>query len=442
MAALTDFVDVTVTLSAQSPSRQTFAVPLIAGFHTRFVDLVRTYRKIADMEADGFVATDAEHKVATSLLSQNPTVPSFKVGRLTGVQTPRLVKLLANAVSSTAYAVSINGTTYTFTSDSSATAAEIATGLVALINAGSEPVTASVDTNNLLLTADVDGPDFYVDVADASLWSSIQDTSLVRSSISADLAAILASDSAWYGLLLTRNNHLDAALAATFAQSNKRIFAANAINFGGIVSAQNCLASNTTSLPGVLKAASQTRALSLFSKHDANHAVAGLLGVVFPKVVGSWTADAKTIAGSVADSLTTTEQTNLEANRCNHYQPVNDVGVVQKGVMASARFFDEIVISDWTEARIKEEIFAAQLFLDKIPFTEAGAGIIRSCVMRVLQEGVDNGAFVAGSIYCRTPTISAVSSVDKAARLLDGVEFGAVLAGAIHKTVLRGNLAP
>lgn len=442
MADITDFVSVSISINAQSPSRASFAVPLIAGFHTRFAGTIKTYNKLADMEADGFVAADAEHKVASAIFAQNPTVSKVKVGRLSGAQTPRLVKLLAIAQNLTEYVVSINGTSFSFTSDASATAAEIASGLTSAINAGSLAVTASVDTNNLLLTADVDGPDFYVDVDDVSLWSSIQDVSLVRSSISTDLAAFLAADSEWYAVCLTRNNHLDAALAAAFVQSNKRVFVANAVNWGGIVSAQDCLANNTTNLLGVLEAAGYTRTLSVFSKHDADYAAAGLLGVVLPKVVGSWSAHAKTIVGAQAESLTPTEQGYVEANRGNHYQTVAGVAVLQKGWMAASRFFDEIVISDWTEARIKEEIFAAFVFNDKIPFTEAGIGIIEACVLSVLQKGVDQGAFVAGTPYCRSPRVSAISAIDKTARLLDGVEFGATLAGAIHKVELRGNLSP
>ena len=52
------------------------------------------------------------------------------------------------AVNSTQYDVTINGTTFSFTSDASATKTEIRDGLVAAINGGSEPVTAEANASD------------------------------------------------------------------------------------------------------------------------------------------------------------------------------------------------------------------------------------------------------------------------------------------------------
>lgn len=444
MADLTDIVTVSVSISGQSPARATFSVPLIASFHTRFPELVRTYRKLADMVADGFVATDAAYQAAASIFAQAVTVPSLKIGRLSTTPTVRVVTMLAAAVNLGVYTVTIDGTTYTFTADASATAAEIATGLVALINADvAAVVTASASVNNLVLTADVAGPDFLVDVGNVALWASIQDSSVVQTAcMTTDLAAILAYDANWYALICTRNSHLDQALAAAFVLANKRIFAFDAIGWGSIVAAQNCLAANATNVLGVVKVAANTRSFGIFTKHDADCLAAGLVGLLLPKDVGSWTAHMKTVVGGAVSELTPTEQTNVEANRGNHYQTIAGISVLQKGMMASARFIDEVVISDWVEARIKEEILAAFTFLDKIPYTEAGVAVIEACILRVLEQGVKQGAFVDGSTFARSPRVAGISSTNKQARLLEGVEFGAVLAGAIHKVTMRGNLSP
>jgi hypothetical protein len=110
-------------------------------------------------------------------------------------------------------------------------------------------------------------------------------------------------------------------------------------------------------------------------------------------------------------------------------------------MMSSARFFDEIVILDWTSARIKEELVATLASVDKIPMIEAGVGLLENAVMKVLGEGERNGAFVEGSSFVRSPAISDISSANRLARLLPGVEFGANLQGAIHEVSLRGSLA-
>lgn len=57
------------------------------------------------------------------------------------------------------WALKINSSTFTFTSDSSPTQTEIATGLKAAVNGGSEPVTAT-GTTTCIVTADVPGQPF------------------------------------------------------------------------------------------------------------------------------------------------------------------------------------------------------------------------------------------------------------------------------------------
>lgn len=443
MASLTDFVDVAVSITAQNPAQATFAIPLIVGFHAKFPELVRAYSSIAGMEADGFTAEDTEYQVAQKFFAQSITVPVVKIGRLTGAQTVRVVTLLANPQNLGLYTISINGRSYSFTADASATAPEVATGLAAAINLDATiPVTATVSVNNLVLTADVAGPDFFVDIANEAMWASVQDSSAVRSTLSADLAAIFSADDSWYALALTRNNHLDAAVAAAFVQTRKRVFLATLINFGSLVPAQDNLAANTTNLAGMLRLGGFTRTFPHFTKHDAGFDAAGIAAVVLPEDVGSWTAHAKTAALVFPSKLSTTEQLNLETNRANHYQTVAGLNVSQRGMMSSARFFDEIVIVDWTTARIQEAVLGAMTFLKKIPFTEGGIAIIENAILSVLAQGVQQGAFVENTIYARGPSLDNVPDADKLARFLQGVVFGADLAGAIHRVSMRGNLAP
>lgn len=71
-----------------------------------------------------------------------------------------LVLLTITAVNNFSYTVTINGVTFTYLSDSTATQGEIVAGLLAVINAGSEPVTAISGTTVLYLRSDVAGTAF------------------------------------------------------------------------------------------------------------------------------------------------------------------------------------------------------------------------------------------------------------------------------------------
>lgn len=66
----------------------------------------------------------------------------------------QVVSIAVTAVNSAVYTVTINGTTYSYTADGSATTGEITVGLAAAINAGTVPVTASGTDTPLILTSD------------------------------------------------------------------------------------------------------------------------------------------------------------------------------------------------------------------------------------------------------------------------------------------------
>ena len=67
----------------------------------------------------------------------------------------QLVQVDITADDSQDFTLTINGTDFTYSSDGTATATEIRDGLIALVNAGSEPVTAeALDADSLLLESD------------------------------------------------------------------------------------------------------------------------------------------------------------------------------------------------------------------------------------------------------------------------------------------------
>lgn len=79
-----------------------------------------------------------------------------------GSATPQVVTFDSDTTLDAAayvWTLGINGSVFTFTSDSSPTQTEIATGLKAAVNAGSEPVTAT-GTTTCIVTADVPGQPF------------------------------------------------------------------------------------------------------------------------------------------------------------------------------------------------------------------------------------------------------------------------------------------
>jgi len=441
VARIDDSVDIDISVASLTPSRTSFGIPLIAIFHTAFAELVKSYGSI-DEVADDFGTDEATYMAAAAIFSQNPAPSTVKIGRLgSGGQTARVVKLDPNVINSTAYAVSIDGTEYSITSDANATAAEIVDALVSAINAGSQAITASNASDKLTLTGDVAGVDFFVGVGDIALWTSIQDTSTGRGSdLTTDLADIEASDSDWYGLVLTRSNAADTLSVAAWIEARTKVFFPSVLNWGAIVSAENNLSANGTNGLFDLNAASYTRTFPLFSKHDDNFQGAALAGRLLALDPGSYTAKFKTLAGVTVDDLTSTEEAAIETYKGNHYLSVASNSILQEGTASSGRFIDLTIFLDWLYAEIQSELFAAQLLNDKVPFTQGGMNMLGGCVRKALRRGVDIGGLDADSLVVSVPTLSSLATADKAARYLNAIRFTADYVGAVHKVRIVGKV--
>lgn len=133
--SLSDIVDVDITRVSGAVTQESFSTPLILAYHTRWTsDRVRSYASLTEMVDDGFTPDDAAYKIAAAIWSQPNPPAAVKVGRRSNAFT-QTVRLTPEASNSTPYTVELDGLEATYTSDATATVAEICTGLVAALAA-------------------------------------------------------------------------------------------------------------------------------------------------------------------------------------------------------------------------------------------------------------------------------------------------------------------
>lgn len=157
MANLETIVNSQITRETAVVERAGFGVTLILSPHVRWTERVRTYTTLAAL-LDDFDSDDPVAIAVTRLFGQELKPTSVKVGRR---QVDSVIVTVDDVVNATEYTVAINGTEFAFTSDVDATDLEIAAGLVAAINAGSEPVTATDNADGTYtLTTDTPGTAF------------------------------------------------------------------------------------------------------------------------------------------------------------------------------------------------------------------------------------------------------------------------------------------
>lgn len=427
---LDSIVNVVITRETKAVTRAGFGTLLVIGTHKVFNERVREYSNAADMLTDGFEVTDPEYKAGLAFFSQNPNQSKLLIGR---VQADQAV-VTAIAVNDFQYDVIINGTTFSFTSDSDATLTEISLGLKTQIDLGSEPVTVVDNTDGSIdIDPNVAGTAFTVTVG-----SNLTVTKPFTGSETqlAAYTAILGENSDFYAVASTNRTQSDVEALAAQILTESRIY-------GTTSSDANILdAVDVTNIASVLNAATNERAFVMYHTDPTTFPEVAWLSRQLSTDPGSSTWKFKTLLGITATNLTVTESTNAINKKANTYETVGGVNITAEGTMASGEFIDIIRGIDWFTARLTERVFSRLVNLEKIPFTDAGITVIEAEVRNQLNDGIDQGLIAADPV----PTISVplaadVSTANKTARLLPDVSFQATLAGAIHFVTIEGVLA-
>lgn len=436
----TDIVDVQITRETAKLTRVGFGTGLIFGIHTSFAEEYREYPDI-DGVAEDFLVTDEEYLAAAAYFSQALKPEKVIIGkRAANVAQSDIVTVdtVENAVT---YTITINGTAFDFLSDADATADEITAGLTSAINGGAEPVTATDNVDGTLdLDADVLGDSFTVAVSDDGAGTDLSSANAVANvSVATELADFVQENNDWYMLGLTRRASeaeqlQDIEQAAGFIEPRLKMFIAASDQ-------ATILTAVTTDIASVLKALAYDRTAVMYSADEESYPEFAWMGGQLPKDAGSITWAFKNLVGILPDDLSATEISNIETANANRFEDVAGGRSTFFGTVASGEYIDIIRGSDKLQTRISERIFTNLLNSDKIPFTTQGIGVIEADIRAELDISVAEGFLVDGTQVVTVPAIGDVSSADKFLRFLDNVEFGADLAGAIHKASIRGKLS-
>lgn len=441
--SLEDLARVVISTEGPALTQVGFGTLLCAAFEANAIfqaqEYTRTYTDLTGMTGDGFSASGTAYKMVQRAFQQNPRPASVKVGKLTAPATQSVkFGLVDSPANTTLYgftmqrgAVSVD---IAYTSDSSATLAEIVTGLAAAVEAsslGADVAAAASDTNTKCnIVEGTPGTLSYY-----SNWTS----NLTYADVTADpgttygaqITAIRLADADWYGLAIDHNclNLIKSAQAVV-----ETLDALGGYN----VSDSDAYDSGTSTDAGkAMMALSYGRVLTGFDLDDTG----GYMGVAmlaerFPHDPGSdgagGTFHGKTLVGVTPDALTSTQKTNLRAKNYVVYITTAGRNHTLDGKVAGGEFADVVRGLDWFRIRTEERIAAAILDNDKIPYTDRGISIILGIVraMGRTAEGVE--LFVPGSFSASAPALADTSSNDRASRKLTGIKFSAQLAGAIH----------
>ncbi len=433
--ALADHVTLTITADSVGVSRAGFGVPLILSATAAFAERTRVYTDLSGLVADGFAAGSPEHRAASAMFAQAPRPPKVKIGR--SALPPTLVYTLNVVTVRDLHTYKLNvrvGNTTTeveFTSDGTATDGEIVVGLTAAIDAvaANNYATAGV-TSPFTVTADAAGDWFSIespDITDVDIKQTHADPG-----VATDLAAIQLADPDWYALYTLFNSEAYAGAAATWINSEKKIYLADTNDSESISTA-----TGNGELMDDIFVQQYARTMGAYHPDSSEMFGAAWLGRMLPLDPGSATWKFKSLSGISVTPMSATSRANLIGKNGNSYETSGGVNHTFEGTVGDGDFMDNQRGDDWLEDDMSAEVLETLLNAPKVPFTDAGVAQIQGAVEASLKRAFRR-TIITDDFVVTVPLVADVSNANKTARTLPDVKFTATRQGAIHKTIITG----
>lgn len=429
MSDITEIVYVNITRETAAVDRAAFNIPMFLTNTTAFSERARSYTSLTAVAAD-FRSTAAAYLAAQAFFGQDTKPPSIVIGR----RQVNSVTVSFTVTNSTLYTLTINGTAVNYTSDSSATAAEIASGLTTAFSATS--ISGITCTNNLngTLTIGVS--------AAGTAWSIVATTNVTLANVTPTetwaeaITAVQTQNDTWYGLTVATRVQSEIEALAPVVEAMDKIYITASSDAAITTSA-------TTDLGSTTHAAAYDRTAVLYSGVAATvYPECAWMGSQLPQTPGSNTWKFKTLSGVTVDRLTATQISNSKTKKANIYRTIGGQPITSEGTMASGEYIDIMIFVDWLKARMQERIYSRLKNLLKIPYTAAGLTIIENEIRAVLAEGINNGGLSASPApRVVMPDVATIDVNLKALREVEGIKFYATLAGAIHKVSIEGTVS-
>jgi len=428
MGSIDKVVQVVITKGTRVVSQTAFGIPAIFGPSNRMgSDAFRIYSDPADMLDDGFLSSDPEYKHAVSLMSNQKKPAQFVISKFSAA-VAQVATLTPDVTlqSIQHFIATIDAVAYDFTSDATPTAAEVVTGLIALINADVNCKMAASGTNTLILTAKVAG--IGSTVTGSANLPVVQTTP--NHSITDDIHALQQINDNWYATIITSKAKADILQVAAYIETQLKLFGFSTAD----VDTQTSVVTDIFSL---LKSKNYERTFGLFSAEAASGPEASWIGQIVAQTPGSATWKFKTLVGIDSDNLNDTQETNIQGKNGNVYVDIGGVDITSEGVCADGEYIDIVLGDDWLSSTMKVNVFTPLVNEPKIPFNNKGIVAIENAVTQTLKQGSKNN-FLNDDYSVTVPDQNDISTADKNSRTLNGVVFNATHSGAIHKVNIQG----
>ena len=453
MANIDRIVNVQISLNTTGISTEGFSTLLCVGPHMYGLTRVSTYTDPNQMIEDGFSADDALYRMVSDAFAQTPSPAQVKVGRQ---QVDGFTLMVGQLGATSTYTLTVSNTLadgtirkkeYTYT-NSSGSESDILKGILQAITSDND----AVITDNDSQASEETLTQLHLEAKDPGTAFSVQCTSNLSTKmddptedIADTMAAVVASDSDFYGVALASRADEDILAMAEWAEANEKLF-------GTATAADGAKNSEITNDIG-----SQLQAKNYYRTFWFYHALAAteypecaIMARCFSINPGGETWALKQLASITTDGLSETESIAVQGKNGNTFEAVRNISITQNGKVAAGEWIDVIRFRDWLAEEIKVNVLNVLINANKVPYLDVGIASIESAMRSALNLGQDRGG-IAQTEYdeagnknlgytVSVPLNANISPNQKALRELKDCKFTARLAGAIHTVEITGNL--
>lgn len=252
------------------------------------------------------------------------------------------------------------------------------------------------------------------------------------------LSALQNINDTWYGICINNRTKTEIQAAATWANSNKKLFA-------------GCTSDLTT-----LDARTGDREIMIAHDRPLDYPDCALMARCLPLAPGSITWKDKVLAGQVACGYDTTTLNLIRSKNGIALTEYGGAVTTNEGTVMSGEYIDTIHFIDWVNAQLEARLFKLRIDNPKLKMDNSGLAKILTTMQTVFVDGGEAGGIAEATtdaerspersqdgryLYLiKVPTRDQIPVNDRAARHTSGIEFSFEVAGAIHKMTITGRV--
>lgn len=452
--AYQEIVSVDISINDVNLTQRGFGTPLFITSHSNFDERVREYNSLTEVGTD-FATTEPAYRAAQRVFGQSPSVQTMKIGRRK--QNISITLPEGDPADGLTYSVDVRAGTFgdistdtlTYGPTSSDTVTTTLQGLLdAITGSAVETYISGVLNLGTTLVISLDtGYDILELTNTVGAFEPVTFTAAANETAADVYQAIRETDSDFYFIGADDNTAgFATALAASIAADDVLYFVGSRDldNVATVVEPDNSLFGQ---LQNNLKVVLYFHQDATGSREDSTYPEMGYLGYNAPFDAGSVTWANLRVANMqtsrnylTGKSLTTTQKSNLNLRNANYMETDSGITYARTGRTSSGEWIDVVRGVAWQKVEISTAVKGLLLNQQggKVTYDDTGIARVREVISSALQRGVNRGFL---SSYTLTlPFVRDLTGAQRSSRILDGVKFTGVLAGAIHVVGIQGSV--